>query len=189
MRMKIIQSFWSLDSLVRNDILCGHEQVSPSLTLPPPPPPHPGAGLPALPALPPGLIPPVSMSSSEDLSHQVRIQRTLESKSTLTWMLNPFMALFIFPQHQQSSSSDGESKGEVDQDLICVVCNDKSSGKHYGQFTCEGKLDLHCNTESALIMRTECMTFLSRARGKVPLIVNAPSLLKSFKSTWRCICL
>ena len=52
----------------------GHEQVSPSLTLPPPPPPHPGAGLPALPTLPPGLIPPVSMSSSEDLSHQVRIR-------------------------------------------------------------------------------------------------------------------
>ena len=50
------------------------------------------------------------------------------------------MATPIF-QQQQSSSSDGESKGEIDQDLICVVCNDKSSGKHYGQFTCEGISD------------------------------------------------
>ena len=24
-------------------------------------------------------------------------------------------------------------------DITCVVCGDKSSGKHYGQFTCEGK--------------------------------------------------
>ena len=26
------------------------------------------------------------------------------------------------------------------QEIICVVCHDKSSGKHYGQFTCEGKI-------------------------------------------------
>merc|ERR1719342_1666330 len=29
-------------------------------------------------------------------------------------------------------------KDENGQDIVCVVCNDKSSGKHYGQFTCEG---------------------------------------------------
>ena len=30
-------------------------------------------------------------------------------------------------------------KDENGQDIVCVVCNDKSSGKHYGQFTCEGR--------------------------------------------------
>ena len=37
------------------------------------------------------------------------------------------------------SSSDGDIKTEDGQEIACVVCGDKSSGKHYGQFTCEGK--------------------------------------------------
>ena len=38
--------------------------------------------------------------------------------------------------------ADTESiiKDEHGQEIACVVCGDKSSGKHYGQFTCEGKL-------------------------------------------------
>merc|ERR1719219_764846 len=36
------------------------------------------------------------------------------------------------------SSSDGDIKTEDGQEINCVVCGDKSSGKHYGQFTCEG---------------------------------------------------
>ena len=37
--------------------------------------------------------------------------------------------------------SDGGAvvKDENGQEIFCVVCNDKSSGKHYGQYTCEGE--------------------------------------------------
>ena len=31
-------------------------------------------------------------------------------------------------------------KDEHGQEVSCVVCTDKSSGKHYGQYTCEGEL-------------------------------------------------
>ena len=54
------------------------------------------------------------------------------------------------------SSSDGDIKTEDGQEINCVVCGDKSSGKHYGQFTCEGKvskiapLNFHPRARSAL---------------------------------------
>ena len=40
---------------------------------------------------------------------------------------------------QSSDNESGGAKDENGQDIVCVVCNDKSSGKHYGQFTCEGR--------------------------------------------------
>ena len=49
------------------------------------------------------------------------------------------------PYHH--SSLDSGNKSEDDHtDIECVVCGDKSSGKHYGQFTCEGKKNNYVGT-------------------------------------------
>ncbi len=63
-----------------------------------------------------------------------------------TWQFIANVSIDGLPQ-STSSVSDGEScstvKDENGQDIVCVVCGDKSSGKHYGQYTCEGTTIFH----------------------------------------------
>uniref|UniRef100_A0A8C5HG24 COUP transcription factor 2-like n=1 Tax=Gouania willdenowi TaxID=441366 RepID=A0A8C5HG24_GOUWI len=42
------------------------------------------------------------------------------------------------PNATASSSNNNNNNNGTSQQIECIVCGDKSSGKHYGQFTCEG---------------------------------------------------
>ncbi|OON18825.1 zinc finger, C4 type, partial [Opisthorchis viverrini] len=81
---------------------------------------------------------------------------------------------------ETTSEEEGEEEAESEEVHLCQVCGDRSSGKHYGQFTCEG-----CKSFFKRSVRKSA-SYVCRSEGQCPVDAQRRNQCQACRMT-RCL--